>query len=116
MLKSYWRHTSLKKNTLGINKQLECLILSPFINQGSEFWGKGTMKLYACREIEYKKVKLKHSKIVRRQGKGKRGLAVDSRPSLADHNNKSLILEDEDSVNKRKRAHGFDSLVNLIKN
>ena len=74
------------------------LIPSPFINQGSEFWGKGTMKVYACREIEYERVKLKRSKIASRQGKGKRVLAVDSRPSLADHNNTSLILDKLDEI------------------
>ena len=48
------------------------------------------MKVYACREIEYERVKLKHSKIASRQGKGKRG--------LADHNNTSLILDKLDEI------------------
>ena len=77
------------------------------------------MKVYACREIEYERVKLKRSKIASRQGKGKRGLAVDSRPSLADHNNTSLILdkldEIEESIQRNtkccKRLHDLDSAL-----
>ena len=73
------------------------------------------MKLYACREIEYERVKVKRAKIASRQGKGKRGLHVD-RPSLADHNNTSLILdkldEIEESVQRNtkccKRLHDLD--------
>ena len=77
------------------------------------------MKVYACREIEYERVKLKRSKIARRQGKGKRGLAVDSRPSLADHNNTSLILDKLDDIEESiqrntkccKRLHDLDSAL-----
>ena len=77
------------------------------------------MKVYACREIEYERVKLKRSKIASRLGKGKRGLAVDSRPSLADHNNTSLILdkldEIEESIQRNtkccKRLHDLDSAL-----
>ena len=35
------------------------------------------MKVYACRELEYERVKLKRSEIASRQGKGERGLTVD---------------------------------------
>ena len=56
------------------------------------------MKVYACREIEYERVKLKRSKIATRKGKGERGLAVDSRPSIADQNNTSLIFDKLDEI------------------
>lgn len=77
------------------------------------------MKVYACREIEYERVKLKRSKIASRLGKGKRGLAVDSRPSLADHNNTSLILDKLDDIEESiqrntkccKRLHDLDSAL-----
>ena len=45
------------------------------------------MKVYACRKIEYERVKLKRSKIGSRQGKRKRGLTVD-------HLERSLHLRD----------------------
>ena len=77
------------------------------------------MKVYACREIQYERVKLKRSKIANRQGKVEGGLAVDSRPSLADHNNTSLILdkldEIEESIQRNtkccKRLHDLDSTL-----
>ena len=77
------------------------------------------MKVYACREIQYERVKLKRSKIASRQGKVEGGLAVDSRPSLADHNNTSLILDKLDDIEESiqrntkccKRLHDLDSAL-----
>ena len=66
-----------------------------YVYAGSEFWGKGTMKIYACREVEYERMKQKRSKIAARQAKGKRGRSTE-RPSLAD--NSSLILEKLDDM------------------
>ena len=62
---------------------------------------------------------MKRSKIASRRGKEKRGLALDSRPSLADHNNTSLILDKLDEIEEpiqlntkcSKRLHGLDSAL-----
>ena len=85
---------------------------------GTDFWGKATMKIYACRELEYERIKLKRAKAATRQGKNKRGHSAE-RPSLAEYSNTSLILdkldEMEDSIQRNskccKRLHQLDTAL-----
>lgn len=76
------------------------------------------MKIYACRELEYERIKLKRAKAASRQGKNKRGHSAE-RPSLAEYSNTSLILdmfdEMEDSIQRNskccKRLHQLDTAL-----
>lgn len=57
------------------------------------------MKIYAAKEIDYKKVKLKKAKMLNRQGKGKRPHSGD-RPSLFENSNTSIILDKLDELHE----------------
>ncbi|XP_078346886.1 uncharacterized protein LOC144632162 [Oculina patagonica] len=88
--------------------------------RGSEFWGKGAMKIYACREVEFERIKLKKAKAASRQGK-KRGHSADRPSSLAEYTNTNLILEKLDEIEEAmqrnqgsgccKRLHDLDSAL-----
>ena len=55
------------------------------------------MKIYACREVEYERMKQKRAKMTSRESKGKRGRCNDA-PSLAEYSNTNLILDKLDDI------------------
>ena len=55
------------------------------------------MKIYACREVEYERVKQKRAKTATRQSKGKRVHSTE-RSSLAENTNANLILDKLDDI------------------
>lgn len=73
------------------------------------------MKIYAAKEIEYEKVKLKKTRMLTRQGKGKRAHCSD-RPSLTENSNTSILLDKLDEIQEDlhryskccKRLHDLD--------
>ena len=91
------------------------IILLHFIKPGPEFWGKGTMKIYAVKEVDYERAKIKKEKNANRLAKRKRSYSSE-RSSIAEYTNSNLILdkldEIEGSIERNakccKRLHDLD--------
>lgn len=45
------------------------ILLLHFTKPGPEFWGKSTMKIYAVKEVDYERVKIKKAKTANRLAK-----------------------------------------------
>lgn len=62
------------------------------------------MKIYACRKVEYERMKQKRAKMTSRDVKGKRGRFTNA-PSLAEYSNINLILDKLDDMEDHIQRH-----------
>ena len=58
---------------------------------------KVQVKIYACREVEYERMKQKRTKMTSRESKEKRG-RFSNAPSFAEYSNTNLILDKLDDI------------------